>query len=159
MKTVYLGFSTSRRWKPFSALLKWWWDVPYSHVYLRWPTPWGFDEVLEASSSSVSMVEYETWKKKNKVVEELKWEISREEWDKVMRELRAKTGTPYGYSQLLSMAIAELFRLDESPWGDGDASWVCSELAYKFLIIIGVEYPSYDIDSVTPKDVWDMVHR
>ena len=159
MKRIYLGFSTSKKCKPFSALIKWWWKTPYSHVYLRWPTPWGFDEVLEASGSHVRMIEHTTWQKKNKVIKEIAYDIPREQWNEVMINLRGKTGTPYGHLQLLTLAVCELLGLEENPWGDGDASWICSELAVKFLSIISKLPPDVYWDRVTPYDIWEIVHR
>jgi hypothetical protein len=159
MKRIYLGFSTSKKCKPFSALIKWWWRTPYSHVYLRWPTPWGFDEVLEASGSQVRMVEHGIWEKKNVAIKEISFDIPREQWNEVMKQLRAKTGTPYGHLQLLSIAVCELLGMDKNPWGDDDASWICSELATKFLGIVGKLPPGTDIDRVTPYDVWEIVHK
>lgn len=156
-KKVHLGFSTSKKCKPFSALIRWWWGTPYSHVYIRWSTPWGFDEVLEASGTQVRMVEHSTWEKKNHVISELTYQLTKEQWYEVMSTLRAKTGTPYGYLQLLSIAICEVFGLKKNPWGDENNSWICSELAYKFLKIIN-ETPSEDPDRLTPYDIWRVTH-
>lgn len=157
MKKVTIGFSTSKRWKPFSALLKWWWGVDYSHVYIRWTTPWGFDEILEASGTQVRMVEQSIWAKKNQVIHEKEYELSREEFNRVMIELRAKTGTPYGYFQLVSIAICELFGMKKNPWGDENTTWICSELALKFLEIINKMPENAHYDRVSPYDIMQMV--
>lgn len=159
MKTMYLGFSTASAWKPASAAIRWWWGVPYSHVYLRWSTPWGFDEILEAASSHIGMVEQRTWSHKNKMIKEVPFNITHEKWNRVMREIRSRTGTPYGYGQFLQIALCELLKLDKNPWGDGKRTYVCSEVAIDFLTIVGADVSSLDRDRVSPKDIYDFVER
>lgn len=159
MKTriVTIGFSTSKRWNPFSALIKTWWDTDYSHVYLKWSTPWGFDEVLEASGMAVRMREATKWEKSQNVIQEYDFTVTKEEFDAIMRQLRPLTGTPYGWVQCLGIAAAEAFNLKKNPFSDGSRSLVCSELAYQFLVILGLAPKTRNTDLINPKDIKDIL--
>lgn len=159
MKTriITLGLSTSRTWKPFSAMIRWWFGTPYSHVYLKWDTPWGFSEVLEASGMAVRMREAKTWEKDQKVIQEYHFEVSKAEFDRVMSELRPLTGHPYGWGQCVGIALAELLGLDRNPFADDSRSLICSELGFKFLEILGIAPTVKDTDLISPKDIKDIL--
>lgn len=157
-RVITIGFSTSRRWNPFSALIKRWWGTPYSHTYLKWDTPWGFSEVLEASGTSVRMVNDEIWKKKNRPVYEKELVITREEFNRMMSQLRPLTGTPYGWGQVMGIILKELFRLKKNPFSDGADTFVCSELVLKFLRdVANICCNRMDSDSVSPHDIYEIV--
>ena len=157
-RKIYIGFSTSRRWNPFSAIIKWWWDTPYSHVYIRWSTPWGFDEVLEASGTSVHMAEASRWSTKHKVIKEYSFDISREEFGKIMTDVRSLTGLPYGWIQAVGIALAEIARLKYNPLDTGSRAFVCSEVALKALKILGFNIDKA-ADLVSPKDLMDIIEE
>lgn len=156
-RTITIGFSTSKVWNPFSALIRWWWGVPYSHVYLRWSTPWGFDEILEASGMAVRMKEATTWNKKQKIVEEFEFTITKQEFDAVMREIRSQTGKPYGWSQIIGICIAELLRLKRNPIPNGKRALICSEVGLWFMKIMGFCIKHLNEDLVNPKDIYDLL--
>jgi hypothetical protein len=158
-RTITIGLSTSRIWNPFTALIRWWWDIPYSHVYIKWSTPWGFSEVLEASGLSVRMREFDRWSERQRVIAEFEFEVERETFNQIMQELRPMTGKPYGWKQVLGLAIAELFGLSLNPFSDGDRSLICSELGIKALVILGVIDRANNIDLINPKDVHDILRR
>lgn len=157
-RKIYIGFSTARRWNPFSAIIKWWWGTDYSHVYIRWSTPWGFDEVLEASGTSVHMIEAGRWESKHKVIKEYSFDVSREEFGKIMTDVRSLTGLPYGWIQAVGMALAEIARLRYNPLDNGSNAFVCSEVGLKALKILGFDI-NKDADLVSPKDLMDIIEE
>ena len=148
-----IGLSTSHIWNPLSALIRWWFNVEYSHVYLKWETPWGFNEILEASKDSLHMIEESKWSLKNKVIKEYTFEVTQHQFNRVMREIRRDTGTRYGRTQLVGMIIMEVFRLRDNPFADGGRSLVCSDVALRFLRILGFNIYKLREDKVTPKDI------
>ena len=158
IRKITIGFSTSRRWNPMSALIRWWWNTPYSHVYIKWSTPWEFNEVLEASGTSVHMTEYNYWKKKNRVIRECEFTITRDQFNRIMKEIRSLTGHPYGWLQALGIAIAEIFRLRNNPLGNGSRQFVCSEIGLKLFEILEIK-TDLDHDLVSPSDLWDLLNK
>jgi hypothetical protein len=157
-RQIHIGFSTARRWNPFSALIKWWWGTDYSHVYVRWSTPWGFDEILEASGTSVKMIEASRWSKKSKVIKEYSFDVDKATFGKLMADIRPLTGLPYGWSQALGIAVAELFKLDRNPLDSGSKAFVCSEVAMRALKVLGLDVDK-NYDLVSPKDLMDFLEK
>jgi hypothetical protein len=158
MKKVTIGFSTSKKWNPFSALIKWWWNTPYSHVYVRWETPWGFSEILEASGRSVRMVEEEYWKLKNNVIVEYTYEVDRESFGNLMKETRIHLGKPYGWTQVVGLIFRELFKLRRNPYSDGMKSFVCSEIAkIAATHIAKKDTTGLDSDTISPVDIENLL--
>lgn len=157
-RKVYIGFSRPRTWKPLSAAIMGWWGTDYSHVYIRWETPWGFDEVLEASGLSVHMTEATRWEKNNKIIKEYKFEVPKETFHALMTAIRPLTGLPYGWSQALGIALSEAFNLDKNPIASGSSTFVCSEVGLRAMKILGFATDKNE-DLVSPKDLRDLLEE
>ena len=99
-RLVTLGFSSPKRWNPLSFLIKWWWNTSYSHVYLRWSTPWGFDEILEAARLDVHMKEASLWEHSNKTIKSFQFTLEHDRFDVMMRDIRVLCGRSYGWKQV-----------------------------------------------------------
>ena len=151
MKRVTIGLSTSRRWNPFSALIKRWWGTSYSHFFIKWNTPWGFEEILEASSGSLHMISQAWWKKKNRVIMEVSIDITRSQWGQLMTEIRGQSGAPYSWKQIGGIMLRELFQLSRNPVPDS-RGWICSEVGAHFIEILG-QSTGKDREDVTPYDI------
>ena len=129
-RRVTVGFSRSRRWNPFSALIQWWYGTPYSHTFIRWETPWGFEEILEASTTSVRMMNKSVWSEKNHIIDEFEIELTSQQFGLMMTHCRTLLGTPYGWGQVVGLMAQELFQLKRNPISEGI---LCSELLYTFI--------------------------
>lgn len=157
-KKITVGFSTSKIWNPFSALIKFWWGTEYSHVYLRYDSVGGNKEVLEASGFSVKVKDIQQWQVLNRTVREYTFEVSDSEYLKVMQSLRPLLGKPYGWKQILGIIVAEAFGLDRNPLADGSRSFICSELAYRFLLVIGIVPTVHNVDKLSPYDIEQFIN-
>lgn len=132
--------------------------TPYSHTYAMWDTPWGGVEIFEASGSSVKLVSYEQWKKKNTIVFEKSYVVTREEFYLVQKHLRPLLGTPYGVVQVFGIFLAIKLRLKKNPFSDRNGTLICSELIYLILSIIFGKEPKQRVqDLVTPLSIYRMV--
>ena len=158
MRTISIGFSTAKRWNPLSALIKYWWGTPYSHVYLRWDTPWGFEEILEASGTSVHMINDVRWEKKNEVIDEFEFIMTKEDFNRTMSLLRPLCGIPYGWKQAGGMFLRELFHLKKNPFQDSNRTIICCEIAYIFFHEILKFNIRISQDDITPKDIYKIIN-
>lgn len=150
MKTLILGFSSHTG--IFAWLIKKVTASHVSHAYIRIPNFHGTDDmVFQASGLAVNYCNYEYFITKTKVVEEYEMQVSDEQYEKAMTLMAKAAGKPYsmreiyGYLYVLFMREYRYKRV-ENPFGDGDKSYVCSELAAES---IGAKDP----ESMTPEDL------
>jgi hypothetical protein len=125
---------------------------------VRWETPWGFSEILEASGRSVRMVEESYWQKKNGTVVEYTYEVDRESFGNLMKDTRIHLGKPYGWKQVTGIIIKELFKLKDNPYSDHSSTFVCSEIArIAAKHIAKKDVSKLDEDAVSPLDIENLL--
>lgn len=123
-----------------------------SHTYIRIPNFYdNEDMVFQASGLSVNYCNYNYFKNKSKVKEEYEIDVSSDQYLAAMKLMSKAAGKPYSYREILGyvyvLAMRQWFdRRVSNPFGDGDKSYVCSELAAECL---GIK----DAESMTPEDL------
>ena len=107
--------------------------------------------VFQASGLMVNYCNYEYFQKKSRVREEYEMEVSAEQYDKAMGLMASAAGKPYSMREIFGYLYVLAQRewrnkVVSNPFGDGDKSYVCSELAAESL---GIK----DAESMTPEDL------
>lgn len=137
---VMVGFSTSRRWNPLSALIKWFTKAECSHAWLLYEdSDLRMLMVMEAHLT-FQLVPYETWQKDNRVIALFHPE---HDLDPGLRELALCLGTYYDVGGLLGVLPVTLGRWLKkvfkgwrlrfrNPWNN-TRSLFCSEAVAKAL--------------------------
>lgn len=150
LKTIVIGFSKPR--KPMigsSIIQKFDGDAPFSHVYLKVYTPYADRElVYQASHGYVNCITFWNFASGNKPVAEFAYEIREERHKEAVRYCMDRLGRPYSYIGLLKIAWKKLMGRVKN--GDGEQSYVCSELAARAL----PEFFRGDSDYATPMDLY-----
>jgi uncharacterized protein YycO len=156
-ETIYIGFSTQKKWNPLSWILRICQGVPYSHVYVRFHSDsLQRDLVYQASELSVHFVGWDRFREKAKVVKEYPIQVSAEAKTKTLQFAIDNAGKPYGWPELFGfvwICLNRKFgRKVNNPLGDKAKSFVCSELVAAVLIELGYKIVE-DLDTVSPKDM------
>ena len=103
------------------------------------------------------MVNEAVWAKKNRVINEFKFLITKEEFNLMMTLLRPLCGIPYGWKQLIGLMVRELFRLKKNPFHDKNGTIICCEVAYLFLTkVLSYKIPIAQ-DDIVPKDIYRLI--
>lgn len=156
LRKVSVVFSRAPGFAPFSWLIRLAYGTSYSHVSIHWDTPWGI-EVFEASGTSVRLVSQEEWKKKNKQLAGFSIFLTKDDFIQLQKDIRPLLGRPYGWRQVLGMAVALLFRMKTNPFGDGRSSFVCSELVALAMGSIFKVDILKDSDTISPNDIEQLI--
>jgi len=147
---IRIGFS--KRDLIFSKMLRWIEKRPYSHCYISYVHPLtGQTLVLQAAEWNIHTVTKENFQKihKNVIIKEYEFDISSDlDITNVLTFVNKVSGNPYGYRQLLGMAIVKVIaffgKSIKNPLGDGAKTMVCSEFCANVLKV-GKLIPNIDL--------------
>jgi len=138
-RTIIIGFSTPKKFKFASALIRCFENSKYSHIYIRMKaapnSKLNFDKVFQASHGDVNAVAFDVFKEGNHILHEYELEITSEKYFEIAKWLWFQLGKPYGFLQLLGIGFK--IKLGNNK---GD-KFICSELAGMVL----KEYLNFDI--------------
>lgn len=161
MRQFKIGFSKSSLKAPIlSWLIRLYENTPFSHTYLEFDTKKIFedDTIFQSSKGMVNYMSKKFFLSENDIVEEFEFEIPLEVYMEMRVELHASAGIKYAFMQNIGILYTDFMRLFgkrvKNPWKKG---YNCSELVYKH--VIRYLYPDfkYDPETVTPKDVYNML--
>ena len=156
MRKVHIDFTKSTSWKTawFSWLIRAVEGTPYSHVRLRFKTRSGLETVYEASGTSVKFIgPLALSEKPVKILDSFEYEITQEEFSKMIDLCVYTADLDYGYTQLFGILLVRLFGLKKNPLSQGRKSQVCSEIVGRFIQeILGFGY-ELDLDVSGPRDI------
>jgi hypothetical protein len=140
MRKIIIGFSTPKKFKLASALIRWFEKSDYSHIYIRMKaTPnssLNFDKVFQASHGDVNAVSFDVFQEGNKIFHEYEIEVEDSKYFEVATWLWKQLGKPYGFLQLLGIA----FNIKLS--NNREDRFICSELSGMVLR----DYLNFDIN-------------
>lgn len=127
MRTITIGFSTPKKFKIGSSLIRLFEDSDYSHIYIKMePSPTSrlpFAKVFQASHGNVNAMTFDNFKKDNKILHEYQIPISDAKYFQIANWLWMQLGKPYGFSQLITIGLKIRTRSNK------DSKFICSELA------------------------------
>lgn len=161
MIKIYVGFSvTKRRFAPLSWAIRLMEGTPYSHVYLQWHSI-GADSnvVYEAAGSYLRFLALPIFKEKNKTVKEFEFQITKEQYKRLLKFCMRQAGTDYGILQLVGIAMVKLFRLNKNPLSRGRRSQVCSEMVGYFLEEVLKQDTRLNLDIAGPRDIYNYLNK
>jgi len=149
-----IGFSAPSSWNPLSWLIEKVTGSKWSHCFIVLDQSFGTDTLIieESMLGGVKvnvLSEYQTGHKLE--LYEIK-SISLPDQTSLQQYL----GEPYGYLDMLGMAIAKIFRLKHNPI---NKDMVCSQLVLKFLMAtpLSNEFKSIDYSRATPEDLYEVI--
>lgn len=136
--------------------------IPYSHVYIKiWSVKYNRYLIYQASHTMVNFMGTEIFTRENEIVKEFEVELKAEGKAALMQFAIDNAGVPYGVKDALGMAIkriAEIFGFKiKNPFGDGEQSYVCCELAGYILDRFSKEKFNFEVEEISPKDVYEML--
>lgn len=131
MRKLIVGFSTPKKFKIGSALIRLFEGTQASHVYIAMVPSLNsklpFTKVFEASYGDVHCLTYANFKDQNEIFIEKTIEVSDEIYFEVANWLWSQLQKPYGFHQLLGIAM------DRSIGKQGDNAYICTELVARVL--------------------------
>jgi hypothetical protein len=138
MANIYVGFSYPIEFKLGAYAIKSWSGVDYSHVYIRFESsntkvP---SNVYHAAHGMVHFIEFENFKKNNRVIKEYTIELSDEDRLDILIECMYLSGEGYGYTELIKILFTDLVygALNKNLITSNSRGYICSELVGKLLI-------------------------
>lgn len=153
MNSVVFGFSRARDWwRIGSTIIMLTEKRAYSHCYVRFGS-----KIFQASHGKVNLIDYDQFVQANIIAEEWEFDCESELYLKVLRHCNQSLGTPYGYVQLLCIAVKKLFHF-ALPVNNKESQEICSEFAARCAQMLGVEGPT-NLDYCTPSDFQRLIEQ
>lgn len=163
MKTITLGFSkSSKSFAPFSKLIMWVQQTPFSHVYIKiHSTNLDRDIIYQASHLAVNFMGSIRFLQEEIVYQEFILHVSDQSYNKTMKFAIDNSGVPYGILQVIGIGwvllLQKFNKTVSNPFPNGNSNFVCSELIADILKECLGENIQFDADTVTPKEMYDFV--
>lgn len=162
METIKVGFSKPNKFKLFAWSIMVGFNIPYSHVYVRYySNKYERFVIYQASHSMVNFMSPVIFESDNLVVKEFSIDMTDENRTKMIQFAMDNSGKSYGVKQALGMAIVricELFgKTIKNPFKDEGSTYVCSELGGYILKNFTDIKVDKDLDDVTPKDLYELL--
>jgi hypothetical protein len=178
MRVVYVGFSN-----PFHKVKYPWfaWLIQYSESFDRWINTgrWGLQNYThtyicwhsraaesmiyyEASATGVNFKAEKLWDQKATRVLEYSFNLSEEQYRKLLKFCMNLAGTQYGAKQVLGLIYVKVAALIgyrvKNPWEDGIHSFPCTELVMRFMAeVLGADLSDIHPEYATVSDVREFV--
>jgi len=146
----YMGASEPVYTLPFSELIKFYTDKPYSHTYIRYVDPFTKQVMIsESSKGEAHKMELSRWYLSNRIVEEYEIEVSEELFRAILTNINTRLQTSYSELNILGVPFYDLGEYLNSPFimglttkifADGIDSTICSESASFTLKLLGIQF-------------------
>jgi len=129
MKTIRIGFSTPKKFKLSSAMIRLYEKTKYSHVFIvmAGSNKLPFEKVFQASHGDVNCMTYEMFKEDNKIFAEYSISIDESTYYSVATWLWFQLQKPYSIMQLVRIVFNVKIKQNN------DSAFICSELAGRLL--------------------------
>jgi hypothetical protein len=163
MRKITVGFSKNADNKVFSRGLQDYMDRDYSHCFVKYFTKrhLGDDAIYHSSlSAGVGYMSQTIFEENNTIVLMYEIEVSDEMYTSIREGLFKVCGRKYGMMQNIGILLVDALRKlgikAKNPFVKGEN---CSEMVYRH--ILSVLYPEYDYDpdTISPKDVEDILNK
>lgn len=160
MKKIIIGFSKPRNnfFPVFSWLIRLYERTSYSHVYIRWETKWGTSLCYHAASVMLHFLGELAFKKKIHVIEEFQFEITDDQFDRLMLFCTTTSGYDYAVKEVFMIPLWDLGLIKQ--YRDDPTRQYCAELVIRALgEIDGVNSISERPDRIKLKEVYELVKK
>lgn len=159
MSEIIIGFSTRKGIIPY--LIRLMEGTKYSHVYLRRNSKNIGSYIYQASGLSVNFTGLDIFLKKNQIIQEYKFDLTRNQLNDILRFFIKNAGKPYSLKQLIILGIITFFNklginLKFNTINDNDA-FICSELAGRILKDILQLKIDENMDFITPAKLQNLI--
>lgn len=140
MTSFAVGFSKPKKSNILSSLMMKFMGSKYSHTYLVFDVKLTGQRIIyQANKHGVTCIEYENFKKKNIILNEIN--ILEENRAEALRFCISHLGKTYSIKTILAIALNVKF-------GDGTRRFICSELVARALRL-----EVKNIDTITPVEI------
>jgi hypothetical protein len=149
MSKILIGFSDTKKWMPFSWLIKCYAGQAYSHAYIGYFDSVTSQEMIaESSHGEFHKITRENWLKKNNVIEEYEIALSSDLYYVIMRHINNNLQIDYSILNIFGVPFYDLyektglkiFKVIAKWFIDGQAAIICSEAAGFTLALLGVQF-------------------
>lgn len=158
MKTIYVGFSKSKKLLPIGSwLVRLYQGTNFSHTYIRLTTKkFPSDKILHASEGKVQNMSETQFNLRHEIVEEFPVYVNDFEYRKIVEEMHELSGADYSIWQNIGILWVHLLRFMgkrvSNPFQDG---WNCSEYVVYILKKAYSEHLKHiDPNTVTPEELY-----
>lgn len=162
MKKLRIGFSKPKdKLLPiFSWAIRLYEGTPYSHVYIRWQTKWNTWLCYHAASLMIHFLGESSFARHITVVEEFEFEVTDEQFDRLMQFCTKYVGEDYALMDVLMIPFWD--RLSKSgkvvpSLANGASKQYCAELVMRALGEMGGKELTQNVDRVKLKQVYNFV--
>lgn len=132
---IVVGMSKPKTFKIASELIKLHQGTQASHVYIKfYAEKYDLWLVYEAAYGEVSFIEESRWKERNISLGEKEIHCTEEQKSEVIKWCIQQCQAPYGFMTVLGIGLGLKFLVE-----DGARSFICTELSYKILKILGID--------------------
>ena len=134
-RKIIIGFSKPRaKFVPLSWLIRLVEGTKYSHTYVRWYSDnFKLDMAYEAAGNGLTFLGPEAFNAKTNIIKEFEFEITNDEYRKLIRFCAKYAGSKYGKLQLVGVLISRLLKRRRNLFTEG---WVCTELVWFVMQVI-----------------------
>lgn len=136
MEKIYIGFS-KRANNLFSRAIELAEGTKYSHVYIRRKSKYG-EYVYQASSLQVNFMNIKTFIEESIIVEEYEFNIPDNDKIKLLKFFIKYVGRKYSILEIFQISLillAKKFGINLKFKGDGNKTFICSELGALFCTV------------------------
>jgi len=165
MKTIVVGFSRPKKWKPYAQGIMLVDKTNFDHGYLRFDSPrWDCSFIYQSSGHRTNFMGGDYFFNENIAVEEYEIPISSEEEATLGKLMVSREGLPYAVLQVIGKAIvATVFMCSygkirlSNPFRGNDMKTDCiEEIAIVLSHACKVNVP-LDMNTITPKPFRDFI--
>lgn len=157
MRKVIVGFSKpkNKTLPIYSWIIRAIDQSSFSHVYVKITTRFGLDLIYQASGVQNNFMGLTYFQQHAETVKEFDFEISDDNYSKLMTFCITKAGAPYSIKQAIDVGLFKLFGIKPKAFPDG---FVCSELV-GHIIKDYISPENIDPNLLTPKDIFRLCEK
>ena len=155
--TIIVGFSRNKEWyKVGSVAIELAEKRPYSHAFLQFTDPFTQrDMIAQAAHGMVNEMSFTRFTEENTVVRTYSFEITPDQFHQLLQTIQDNLGMPYGYLELIWIAIKKLLRIQVNIHDHND-TYICSEFVGMLLQTLDILKPD-NLDFLTPSDLEKLI--
>lgn len=156
---ITIGFSSPKKTKLFSSLIKLFQGTKYSHIFIRkYSSFLNTEYVYQASGLSVNFINSKSFDEINDTLHAYQIDLTDKQHREFMHFAMTNAGKPYGIKQILGIVLSK-FGIKSTKFNDGSDSYICSELVAKVLMDHKDLKLDKPVDMVTPKDLFEIMEK